>query len=130
MSNLVKQGATGVSRTDGQTGQLERFVQPRVSVYERADDVLLELEMPGVERDKIEVSVERDELTITGWRQTVDKDQYEVLHQERLPVSFRRSFVLGEQLDGTRISAAFKDGVLSLMLPKAEQAKPRKIAVQ
>jgi HSP20 family protein len=131
MVNLLKRGAATPARTDGQTqSQTERFMEPRASVTERADEVWLELEMPGVERDKIEVTIERDELTITGYRRPESYENVEVLHQERLPANYRRSFVLGDQIDGSKISAQYESGVLRLVLPKAETAKPRKITIQ
>lgn len=107
----------------------EKFVQPRVSVYETTEKVVLELEMPGVPRDKIDVGVDRDELTVTGAR-PVDAGDCEVLHQERVPLKYRRSFILSEQIASDQIAAAYDNGVLRLTLPKAEGAKPRKIAIE
>ncbi|MBX7247242.1 MAG: Hsp20/alpha crystallin family protein [Candidatus Sumerlaeaceae bacterium] len=108
----------------------ERYVQPRASVFGAQDAVTIELEMPGVVKDKVEITVEQDELTITGYRQVEDYSKHEVLHQERVPFNYRRSFVLSETIDSGKIQANLENGVLKLTLPKAETAKPRKIAVQ
>ena len=130
MTNLQKHESTNVERP-GDTGhQVEQFVQPRASVYEQADAVVLELELPGVARDRIDVTVERDELTVTGWRNQEDLSKYEILHRERIPLHFKRSFVVSDKIDTGRISAACVNGVLRLTLPKSEGAKPKKIAIE
>jgi HSP20 family protein len=128
---VQKQAAGGATLPENGKGrQAENFIQPRASVYEQGDSIILELEMPGVCRDKIDVTVEQDELTVTGWRHGEDTANYEILHQERVPVSFRRSFVLGETIDTGKISAVCRDGVLRLTLPKSEGSKPKKITIQ
>jgi HSP20 family protein len=131
MNQMTKQeNATPTTqRGNGVSNQVDQFVQPRASVYEAAEAVILELEMPGVSRDKIDVTVEKDELTVTGWRHAEDYQKYEVIHQERLPLSFRRSFVLGDTIDADNIGAALNNGVLRLSLPKSERAKPKKISI-
>lgn len=109
--------------------QAERWVQPRATIFSKPEEVVLELEMPGVARDKIDVTVEKDELTVTGWRTVEDLGQFEILHQERNPANFRRSFVLSDTVDAQRIAASLDNGVLRLALPKAESAKPKRIEI-
>ncbi len=132
MKNLMKRGDETLARQpNGEaTPAEEQFIQPRVSVLEDADAVTVHLEMPGVNRDKIEVTVEHDELTVTGWRHAEDYSNVEVLHRERLPFKYRRGFILSEQIAADRIEAAYDNGVLRLTLPKSEGAKPRKIEIQ
>lgn len=108
----------------------EQFIRPRVAVYEDQEAVYLELEMPGVTRDKIDVTVEKDELTVTGWRTPDDYSKFQVLRRERVPLSFRRAFVLSEAVDTNKISAGYNDGTLKLTLAKCEVAKPKKIAIE
>ena len=84
----------------------------------------------GARRDKIDVTVERDELTVTGWRTRDDYSKLEVLATERANRPFRRSFVLSESIDTQKIGAACENGVLKLTLPKAEKAKPKKIEIR
>jgi HSP20 family protein len=130
-NNVQKHEGTQLETTrDNRPGQVEQFVQPRASVYEHEDSVILELEMPGVARDKIDVTVERDELTVTGWRQQEDLSGLEILHRERIPLHYRRSFVLSDRINTGAIGASCNDGVLRLTLPKSEGAKPRKIAIE
>jgi len=108
----------------------ERTIMPRASVFETPNEVVLELEMPGVNRESIDVRVENDELSVTGRRNMPVDVGYDVLHQERVPLSYSRAFVLSDRIDASSIKAVCKDGVLQLTLPKAAQAKPRKIAVE
>lgn len=126
----TRETGSAVERQNGQMNQAEQFMRPRASVYEATDSVVLELEMPGVARDKVDVTVEKDELTITGWRQPDNYDNVEILYRERVPLSYRRSFVLSNAIDTTKIGAAFCDGVLKLTLPKSERSKPKKITIE
>jgi len=108
----------------------ERTVTPRASVFEAGDNVVLELEMPGVSREAIEVSVENDELTVSGRRVFAVDEGVEFLHQERLPLNYKRSFILSERIDSGNIGAKYTDGILTLTLPKSAEAKPRKITIE
>lgn len=114
---------------NGNTATQDRFVTPRSSVYDTADAVVVELEMPGVGRDNIDITVDKDELTVTGHRTRSADEGYEVVHQERLLLNFRRSFVLSERIDTGNIAASYDNGVLQLTLPKSAEAKPRKISI-
>ncbi len=94
-----------------------------------ADAVEIRFDLPGVEPDRIELTVENNELTISaerGW-QTGDEDT--ILAAERPQGSVTRQIQLGEGLDADRLEASFDRGVLSLRIPVAEQAKPRKVAI-
>ena len=102
---------------------------PPVKVYESDDTVIVEIEMPGVQRDKIDVTVERDELRVKGYRTVEDHCGVEVLYQERPYGVYERSFILGETIDGSNVTASYENGVLKLTLPKAEKAKPKKIPI-
>lgn len=113
-----------------QNQAIERYVTPRATVVDTADSVILELEMPGVARDAISITLDRDELTVTGTRKQEEYANAEILHQERPTFNFRRSFVLSESIDGSRTAANYENGVLRLTLYKSEDAKPRKIEIQ
>jgi HSP20 family protein len=113
-----------------QNSRRERTISPRASVYETPDEVVLELEMPGVNRDSIHIRVENDELSISGERTVKHDPGYELLHQERVPLNYRRSFVLSDRIASGNIKARCQDGVLELTLPKAAQAKPRRIEIE
>jgi len=104
------------------------YTSPTVNLSESKDAYLLEAEMPGVNKDGLEVLLEGNELTIVGHRQP-ENINAELLYRESRPREFRRVFVLDPSIDTKKISAQIVQGVLRLNLPKAERVKPRKIEV-
>ena len=108
--------------------QREQFVAPPASVIEINDGYTLQVEMPGVNKEGLEVSVENNELTITG-RRSLPNIEGTILHRESRTENFRRSFELDPSIDTGKISAKIDQGVVTLQLPKAEHVKPRKISV-
>ena len=108
--------------------QREQFVAPAASVVENNDGYTLHVEMPGVNKEGLEISVENNELTITGRRSMPNIDGT-ILHRESRRENFRRTFELDPSIDSGKISAKIDQGVVTLQLPKAEHVKPRKIAV-
>ena len=109
-------------------GQAEQFVTPPASVTEIADGYMLEIEMPGVKKDGLEISVENNELTIIG-RRSVPAVEETLIHRESRPENFRRAFEIDPSIDADKISAKIDQGLVTLTLPKAEHVKPRKITV-
>ena len=108
--------------------QATQFVAPDVNIYETKDGYTLEAEMPGVNKDGLEISLEGHEITITG-RRTAEVVSGETLFRERHGADYRRVFELDPAIDTSKISARMNQGVLLLTLPKSEQVKPRKITV-
>ena len=108
--------------------QMEQFVAPVSSVIEDGDGYMLQVEMPGVNKEGLEISVENNELTILGRRSLATIDGA-LIHRESRPENFRRTFELDPSIDTGKISAKIEQGVVTLTLPKAEQVKPRKITV-
>ena len=103
---------------------------PKVNVYEYDDKVGIVAEIPGLSKKQIKVDVEDNILTISGDKHSVwDDAKAKVLRRELKQSSFKRSFTLGELLDGDDISANFKDGVLSIEIPKSVPEKPKKHSV-
>lgn len=134
-SAMMTQTNSGSRGDSGETSTIqphrqERTITPRASVYETQDEVVLELEVPGVNRESINVKVENDELTISANRKIPVDTGYETLHQERLPFNYKRAFILSDRIDAGQIKASCADGVLQLVLPKAAQAKPRQIPIE
>jgi HSP20 family protein len=121
MNTLVRENRNANS-------QREQFVVPAASVVEDGDAYLLKVEMPGVNKEGLEISVENDELTIVG-RPSLPKIEGALIHRESRPENFRRAFELDPSIDTSKISARIEQGILTLTLPKAEQVKPRKITV-
>ena len=103
---------------------------PKVNVYEYDDKVGIVAEIPGLSKKQIKVEVEDNILTISGDKHSVwDDTKAKVLRRELKQSSFKRSFTLGELLDGDDISANFKDGVLSIEIPKSVPEKPKKHSI-
>ena len=103
---------------------------PAVDIFEKGDDLVIRAELPGVARDAIEINVENNTLTLTGERkQDVEVEDGKSYRSERVYGVFSRSFRLPTTVDAGRISATHKDGVLEIVLPKMEQAKPKRIEI-
>ena len=100
-----------------------------IDAYRLGDTFVVEFDLPGVSPDSIDLTVERNVLTVHASRARRD-DQTELLVAERSHGTFSRQLFLGETLDTDRIDASYHDGVLRLEIPVAEQAKPRKVAIQ
>jgi HSP20 family protein len=109
-------------------GQAEQFINPPASVTEIADGYMLEIEMPGVKKDGLEISVENNELTVIG-RRSRPAVEGTPIHRESRPENFRRVFEIDPSIDADKITAKIDQGLVTLTLPKAEHVKPRKIAV-
>ncbi len=97
-------------------------------MVETGDGYALHVEMPGVNKVGLEISVERNELTITG-RRSLPVIDGNLLHQESRRQNFRRSFELDPSIKTGKISAKIEHGIVALTLPTAEAVKPRKITV-
>ena len=108
--------------------QTEQFITPPASVTEIADGYMLEIEMPGVKKDGLDISVENNELTIIG-RRSLPAVEATLIHRESRTENFRRVFELDPSIDAEKISAKIDQGLVTLILPKAEHVKPRKITV-
>ena len=104
------------------------YVTPNVDITESKDGYLLEAEMPGVNKEGLELLLEGNELTIVGHRRA-DVIDSQLLYRESSPTDYRRVFVLDPAIDTGKISAQIEQGILKLTLPKAEKVKPRMIKV-
>ena len=104
---------------------------PAMDVKEREGDYVVKTEMPGVNKDDINITMENGVLTISGETrsETEEKEGERLVRQERRYGKYTRSLRLGAQVDEKGIKANYKDGVLELILPKAEEVKPKKITV-
>jgi HSP20 family molecular chaperone IbpA len=106
-----------------------RAFLPPTDIFESDDVLTLVMEMPGVDREAVDVNVENGVLRVEG---RLDFSKYEGMqpvYTEYNIGHYRRSFSLSSKVDQDRISAQMQDGVLTLLLPKAEEAKPRRISV-
>ena len=99
---------------------------PKVNVYEYDDKIGIVAEIPGLDKKNVTVDVEEDVLIISGDKHGFDSDGGKCITRELKQSAFKRSFNLGEYLDGKNISAQFKDGMLSISIPKKEPETPKK----
>ena len=109
--------------------QREQFAAPSASVVENGDGYTLQVEMPDVNKEGLEISMENNELTITG-RRSMPNIEGTILHRESRAENYRRAFELDPSIDTGKVSAKMEQGIVTLHLPKAEHVKPRKINVQ
>ena len=98
---------------------------PKVNVYEHDDKISIVAEIPGLDKKNVSVEVEDQVLTISGDKHGLQDDGGKCITRELKQSSFKRSFNLGEHLDGDDVSAKFKDGMLSISVPKKEPEKPK-----
>ena len=103
---------------------------PKVNVYEYDDKIGIVAEIPGLDKKNVSVEVEEDVLIISGDKHGFDSDGGKCITRELKQSAFTRSFNLGEYLDGTKVSAKFKDGMLSISIPKKEPEQPKKHSVK
>ena len=106
-----------------------RLFLPQTDIFETSEALTLVLEMPGVDKGSVEVKVENDVLNIEGRVDFSNYDGLQPLYTEYNVGHYARSFRLSSKIEQEGISAELKDGVMTLVLPKAEKAKARKIKV-
>lgn len=110
-----------------------RVIQPLVNIHEEGKEVLVEAEMVGLTKDDISLDLKGSELTLRGKarqnNETVPKG-YTVVHKERCPLEYVRSFVVGDDIDKSKIDAQYENGILRIKLTKSEAAQPKKIEIR
>ena len=100
-----------------------------IDAYRQGDEFVVEFDLPGVDPTSIDLTVEKNVLTVHAQRRRTARDGVELLVGERPHGTFSRQLFLGESLDTDRIDAGYADGVLTLRLPIAERAKPRRVPI-
>jgi HSP20 family protein len=111
-----------------QTGGLRQNPTP-MDAYRSGDQFIVNFDLPGVDPSSIDLTVEKNVLTVRAERMWTPQEGEEVIVQERPQGVFTRQIFLGEGLDTERVQATYDDGVLTLVIPVAERAKPRKVDV-
>jgi len=122
------EGAWGVARTPTQT--LSASVWPRFNVLDAGSNLLVTADVPGLGEKDLQVSLEDGVLTVAGERKGLVPEGYTAHRRERADVRFSRSVALPVKVDAERASASVKDGVLTITIAKAPEARPRQIAVR
>jgi len=125
MNTLMKNESAAV---ESQKPAPVNYLVPRVDIVETKDAYRLEAEMPGVNKQGLEVLLDNNELTILG-RRTASALDANYLYRESKTADYRRVFELDPAIDAAKIDARMEQGVLTLVLPKSEHVKPRKVVV-
>jgi HSP20 family protein len=120
---------TASSCCDAPSQQLA-LVRPRVDLLESGDAWLLRAELPGVDEQHAEVTLERNVLTIAGTTELSEPEGFERQYGEFRPRRYERAFRLPDEIERDKIEATVQHGVLSLRIPKAQAAQPARIAVR
>ena len=128
--NETRNDNNELSHRNGQKEQTyQATFSPRFDIWEGDDELVLYGDLPGVDRDDLDIQFENRQLTIRGKvRRRHDGVRY--LYSEYSIGDFQRSFTIGEAINAEEISAELRDGVLTLHLPKSDEAKPRRIEVK
>ena len=122
--------STNLTRGFGEEGIGRGAWNPSVDIYENKDNIVLEAELPGINRDDLELSVENNVITLRGELQFEKKDDSENYHRvERSYGSFTRSFTLPQTVTAEGATAEYRNGVLRVVLPKREETKARRIEI-
>ena len=111
------------------TGQLFAGWSPALDLYESGDHLVAVVELPGMRKEDIDISLHDGTLTISGERKRESNNGENVQRTERYVGTFRRSITLPTQVDASKVGATYQDGILKVTLPKAEGAKPKQIQV-
>jgi HSP20 family protein len=111
------------------TGQLFTGWSPALDLYQSNDNVIAVVELPGMRKEDIEISLHDGTLTISGERKRDSANGEKAERTERYVGAFRRSITLPTRVDATKVSATYRDGILTVTLPKAEEVKPKQIQV-
>jgi HSP20 family protein len=114
-----------------ESGAITSAWQPACDVFEDKDSVKIVAELPGVKPEDVKLSLENNVLTIRGEKKQQAEERTDRVHRyERSYGAFERAFLLPSTVDGEKISAQYADGILTVIVPKAERARPREIPIK
>ena len=131
LNNVLDEAFSTWPLQQDESGAITSAWYPAVDVFEGKDAVKIVAELPGVKPEDVKLSLENNLLTIRGEKKQEAEERSERVHRyERSYGSFERAFVLPSTVDGEKISAEYRDGVLTVTVPKAERARPREIPVR
>lgn len=113
----------------GRNSQLFSGWTPPLDLHQNNDNIVAVVELPGMRREDMEISLQDGTLVISGERKDEAKQEDGATRTERFTGKFRRGITLPTRVDGNKVNATYKDGILTVTLPKAEEAKPKQIQV-
>ncbi|ADE14319.1 heat shock protein Hsp20 [Nitrosococcus halophilus Nc 4] len=126
----TKEVAREEAKAAQEAQEMERALRPAIDIFEDAAGITLQADMPGVSRDRLQVHIDRDTLSIEGRADISVPEGMQALYADVRSTRYQRSFSLSRELDGDNAQATLKEGVLTLRIPKREEHKPRKIQVR
>ena len=124
--DMAKQGSKEIQEAKGS----ERAIRPPVDIFEDATGITLQVDMPGVSRERLNVRVDSDTLTIEGDANIQMQEGMDALYADVRSTRYQRSFSLSRELNMDKIEASLKNGVVTLRIPKREELQPHKIEVR
>lgn len=119
-----------MARKEQDTRGQQRVIRPLVDIFEDNTGITLQADMPGVSKERLDIKIDADELSIEGEAVIPMPDGMEPLYADVRSTRYERNFSLSSELDGDKADAKLQDGVLTLHIPKREQYQPRKIEVR
>jgi HSP20 family protein len=125
-----RKDVTNRESTEVQKREPETVLRPPVDVFEDAEGITLVTDMPGVDRDRLNLQVDKESLIIEGDARIEMPEGMEALYADVHSTRYRRSFALSSELETKGIEASIKDGVLRVRIPKRAEVRPRKIEVR
>jgi HSP20 family protein len=123
--------STNFSRSFGEEGMARGAWTPNVDIFENKDEIVLEAELPGMNREEFELTIENNVLTLRGERRFEKKDETDNYHRvERAYGAFSRSFTLPQTVSPENVTAEYNNGVLRVVLHKRDEVKARRIEIK
>lgn len=129
INRLFDESVSRVPARDRREGLPQRAWSPAVDVYEDQDKITLEMDLPGMSQADIHLEIEGDTLTVRGERKLEEQGNSNCLRAERISGPFMRSFNLVTPVQSGKVTATYREGVLKVTIPKAEETKPRRIQI-
>lgn len=131
MSNELQTVKQEVEATNGvERARATRVYRPPVDIFSADDQIVIQADMPGVNEDNIDIVLEKNVLTITGYVASTFPEGFDLAHGEYGIGDFQRTFTLPDEIDRDGIAATLNEGVLRMELPKAPEAQARRITVK
>jgi HSP20 family molecular chaperone IbpA len=128
---LIKKEKKDISSTKEQKAKdILEYITPNVDIIEKEKELILYADLPGVKKEELEITIDDDKLTIIGKPNLNVREEANLIYQEFEPITYRRSFLLSNVINKEKIKANLEEGILTLVLPKAEKLKPRRIEIK
>ena len=130
MTDTQEVATRGAGEVQGRDREGVVTMVPPADVFEDAEGITLQLDMPGVSKDRLNVQANKNALVIEGTAQIEMPREMQALYADVRSTQYRRSFVLSDELETEKTDAALKDGVLTVRIPKRAEVRPRRIEVR